>query len=186
MECEFDDQYLLRLRAGHRETEEHFYGYFRPRVLMKLRKGVHPGSEAEDVCQKVLLTAYAAIRDGKGPEQGVKLPAWIFGMTRNLVFEWYRAQNHRPEQFDPDDPGGYDVASKENLELDRINLEIVEAVRNTIASMEPRDADILTAVFLDERKRPEICEEYGIERSHLRLLLHRALQRFKTIYRKAG
>jgi RNA polymerase sigma-70 factor (ECF subfamily) len=42
----------------------------------------------------------------------------------------------------------------------------------------------LKAVFLDERDRDEVCEEFGVDRAYLRVLLHRAKQEFKTEYVK--
>jgi RNA polymerase sigma-70 factor (ECF subfamily) len=43
---------------------------------------------------------------------------------------------------------------------------------------------LLKAIFLDERDRDEVCQEFGVDRDYLRVLLHRAKQEFKTEYVK--
>lgn len=173
----FDDDYVRRLVASDPVVETHFFHYFRGRLLMKLRKSVSPPSEAEDLCQRIFLIAVIALRDGRGPDDNRKLGGWMTGIARNLVSEWYRAP--KPDQLDPDER---DFASDKNLELDMITLERVDIVRKTVDSMSPRDAEILRAVFLEERDRDEICRQYGIDREYLRVLIHRALKRFKELY----
>ena len=48
----------------------------------------------------------------------------------------------------------------------------------------PRDSSLLKAVFLDERDRDEVCQEFGVDRDYLRVLLHRAKREFKAEYVK--
>lgn len=55
-------------------------------------------------------------------------------------------------------------------------------VRQVLAEMAPRDADILKAVFFDEQNPDSICESFGVDRSYLRILLHRAKERFRRQY----
>ena len=178
----FHDDYVRRLVAGDPAVERHFFEYFRGRLLMKLRKAVRPSSEAEDLCQRVFLIAATALRDGKGPDDNRKLGAWMNGIARNLVSEWYRAP--KPDQFDAET---HDCPSPENVELNMITLERVAKVRETLDSMPPppRDAEILRAVYLDDRDRDEICRAYGIDRQYLRVLIHRALKRFEELYPEA-
>ena len=47
-----------------------------------------------------------------------------------------------------------------------------------------RDAAILKAIFLDERDKDDICDDYEVTRSYLRVLVHRALELFRELYRK--
>ena len=175
----FDDDYVRRLVAEDPLVERHFFEYFRGRLLMKLRKAVRPSSEAEDLCQRVFLIAMVSLKEQKGPDDNRKLGAWMNGIARNLVSEWYRAP--KPDQFDPET---HDSASPDSVELNMITLERVENVRKTLDSMPPppRDAEILRAVYLDDRDRDEICRQHGVDRQYLRVLIHRALKRFEELY----
>jgi RNA polymerase sigma-70 factor, ECF subfamily len=61
-------------------------------------------------------------------------------------------------------------------------------VRRVLQTLPPRDADLLRAVFLEEGDKDEVCARFGVERDYLRVLLHRAKEKFKTNYlrRRSG
>jgi len=42
----------------------------------------------------------------------------------------------------------------------------------------------LREVFLEERDKDAICQDFGVDRDYLRVLLHRAKQAFKAVYLK--
>ena len=63
--------------------------------------------------------------------------------------------------------GGYSISSKAGRVCVRIERE---------------QYNVLKAVFLEERDRDEVCREFGVDRSYLRVLLHRAKQEFKSEY----
>jgi RNA polymerase sigma-70 factor, ECF subfamily len=177
----FDDEYVRRLLAGDPAVERHFFRYFHGRLRTKFVKGVHPPSEADDLCQRVFLIAFAALSGGKGPEDGRKLPAWMFGIARNLLSEWYRAP--KSDQFDP---ATHDVPSREDVELTYITLERIELVRQVIEWLDPpsRDRDIVKAIYIEERDRKEVCRDHGVDQQYLRVLVHRALKRFAELFQK--
>jgi len=62
--------------------------------------------------------------------------------------------------------------------------QIKDKVREILLELAPRDRSLLKAIFLDERDRDEVCQEFGVDRDYLRVLLHRAKQEFKTEYVK--
>lgn len=175
----FDDEYVRRLIASDAVVERHFFEYFRGRLLMKLRKAVRPSSDAEDLCQRVFLIAMVSLKERKGPDDNRKLGAWMNGVARNVVSEWYRAP--KADQFDET---AHDRPSPENVELQMISLERIEQVRKTLDSMPPppRDAEILRAVYLEDCDRDEICRRFDVDRQYLRVLIHRALKRFEEAY----
>ncbi len=47
-----------------------------------------------------------------------------------------------------------------------------------------RDRRLLREVFLEERDKDEVCNDFGVDREYLRVLLHRAKQSFKALYLK--
>jgi RNA polymerase sigma-70 factor (ECF subfamily) len=50
-----------------------------------------------------------------------------------------------------------------------------------IDELTPKDAAILKAIFLDERDKDSVCEQFGVGRGYLRVLLHRAKNRFRQL-----
>ena len=47
--------------------------------------------------------------------------------------------------------------------------------------MTPKDRFLICAIFLDERDKDEVCREQGVGRDYMRVLLHRAKQRFRQL-----
>ena len=50
--------------------------------------------------------------------------------------------------------------------------------------MRERDRDLLRAIFLEEKEKDEICREFGVDREYLRVLLHRAKERFRLSFQQ--
>jgi RNA polymerase sigma-70 factor (ECF subfamily) len=42
----------------------------------------------------------------------------------------------------------------------------------------------LREIFLEERDKDAVCQDFGVDRDYLRVLLHRAKQAFKAVYLK--
>jgi RNA polymerase sigma-70 factor, ECF subfamily len=176
----FDEDYLNRLRANDVETTTHFYVYFNRLLQMKLRSRRLAHHVIDDIVQETFLRALKKIKAGevRKPEC---LGAYVHGICRNVLSEHHR-QSIRVE---PIHENGFDVAD-EAIDLERIVLdeEIRVRVRKVLARMGDREGPILKAVFLDELDKDGICEEYGVSRDYLRVLVHRATDMFRDLYRK--
>jgi RNA polymerase sigma-70 factor (ECF subfamily) len=69
-------------------------------------------------------------------------------------------------------------APEPSAETALINDERSAKVRRIVGGPE-RDAQIVRALFLEDRDKDQVCAEFGIDRGYLRVLLHRALKRFR-------
>jgi RNA polymerase sigma-70 factor (ECF subfamily) len=50
--------------------------------------------------------------------------------------------------------------------------------------MPRRDRDLLRAIFFEEKDKDSVCREMGVDREYLRVLVHRAKDKFKALYEK--
>jgi RNA polymerase sigma-70 factor (ECF subfamily) len=57
-------------------------------------------------------------------------------------------------------------------------------VRQILNEMPQKDRNLLRAVFLEEKEKDTVCREFGVDRNYLRVLLHRAKDKFKVLYEK--
>jgi len=62
--------------------------------------------------------------------------------------------------------------------------ETEKKVREILDQLSERDRRLLREVFLEERDKNEVCRDFGVDREYLRVLLHRAKQSFKSLYKK--
>ena len=176
----FDDDYVRRLREGDRDTEEHFHAYFRDLLLLKLRRKLGSMEAVDEVRQEVFVRALARLgelRDGR------KLGGFMNGICNLVLMEYYRA-SQRAETLDE----RTDVAGDVDPDNEFDSLRNRTRVRRVLATLPERDAEILKAVFLEEGDKEEICRRYAIDRDYLRVLLHRAKEKFRHEYlrRKSG
>lgn len=178
---EFTDDYVQRLRDGEPWTEEHFVRYFNELLLIKLRHRLRAIEAVEDVRQEVFARVLRTLRSPDGLRDGRKLGAFVNAVCNNVLLETYRA-GKRTEQLDdtqyaqvPDTTTAVDQAL--------VNGETRARVRRVLEQLQPRDAMILRALFLEDRDKDDICRSFGVDRNYLRVLLHRAKEKFRGEYR---
>jgi RNA polymerase sigma-70 factor (ECF subfamily) len=179
----FDDEYVRRLREGDRWTEEHFLSYFQQLLLIKLRRRLPSLQAIDDVRQEVFVRVFRMLRaeDG-GLRDGRKLGAYVNTVCNNVLFEQYRQGNRDEPLLDEH----RELPTSEDVESALVAAEEREQVRRVIAKLPKRDADILRALFLEERTSEDVCALFGVDRGYLRVLLYRAKEKFRTAWRDGG
>jgi len=179
----FDGSYLDRLRAGDPRTQEHFGAYFSALIQVKLRSRLQAREAIEDVRQETFARFYVALREGRilHPE---RLGSFVNSVCNNVLLEHYRMSGRLSSLDDDEDP--YDPPSESAHLLDGlVARETEDQVREILDQLSERDRRLLREVFLEERDKDEVCRDLGVDREYLRVLLHRAKQAFKSLYKKS-
>lgn len=65
-----------------------------------------------------------------------------------------------------------------------VTTQIKHRVRQVLEELPERDRQLLQAFFLEEKEKDEVCREFGVDRDYLRVLLHRAKDKFRLLYEK--
>jgi RNA polymerase sigma-70 factor, ECF subfamily len=176
----FDAEYLRRLGAHDRATEEHFAAYFGERLKIILRAGGIDSHTIEDIKQETFCRVLAAIRAGhiNNPSG---FGAYVHAVCRNVRLEagreTYRNQHESLEYTDVPD----DAMSLEEIMQLKQNGQLV---REILAELPERDRHLLQARFFDDRDNEDVCGDFGVDRDYLRVLFHRAINRFGDLYKK--
>jgi RNA polymerase sigma-70 factor (ECF subfamily) len=175
----FDSGYLERLAAGDAAAEEHFHDYFRELIFIKLRARRLPDHIIDDVRQETFLRVFQALRKD-GIRQPDRIGAFVNSVCNNVLLEFLRAgaritlTDTTPDA--PDESG--------NSEQHLMDRERREHVRELLARMPHKNQRLLTAVFIDERPLNEVCDEFGVDRNYLRVLLFRARTQLRDAVRR--
>lgn len=171
----FSSDYVQRLTAGDPETESHFVSYFSELLLIKLRRLVRTRQALDDIRQETFLRVFRVLRQ-KGLAAPERLGAFVNGVCRNVMVEYYRSAAKHPQL----PVNGLDAAGERlDPEAELVTEESKRIVRRILERMRPKDRQILRLVFLDERDKDEVCRICQVDRNHLRVLLHRAKNRFR-------
>jgi RNA polymerase sigma-70 factor (ECF subfamily) len=175
----FDDAYLSRLREDDLPTQEHFRKYFTALMKVKLRSRLKSPEAVEDVQQETFVRFYIALRAGK-IQRADCLGQWVNSTCNNVLRETYR-EKVRTDSLDDDDAPELPAAPFDLTKM-IADRQAAQKVQKVIEQLSERDRRVLRAIFFEERDKDEVCRELGITRDNLRLLLHRAKQKFKALY----
>ena len=177
----FDEAYVKSLAAGDSATVEHFNRYFGELIFIKLRARQYAPQTIDDVRQETFLRVFQVLRRD-GIRQPERIGAFVNAICNNIVLEFGRAGSRIT--FMEETPDAPDEAL--GAEKDLIERERRAQVRELLSKMPAKNQKLLTAVFLEERSPDEVCEELGIDRNYLRVLLFRARTQLKDAVRKKG
>jgi RNA polymerase sigma-70 factor (ECF subfamily) len=177
----FDKAYVERLRNGDSATERHFVAYFEQLLRIKLRARMLPSETVNELRQETFSRVIAALRTQGGVRQPERFGAFVNSICNNVLMEFYRSSSRtRPlEDFHLDKTDK--VLDLEGLLVTR---QSNEQIRRILSHLPKRDCRLLRAIFLEEKDKEEVCREFKVDRDYLRVLLHRAKDKFRTLYLK--
>jgi RNA polymerase sigma factor (sigma-70 family) len=175
----FDADYLTRMRAKDKDTLNHFYKYFSIPVRNKVAHSV-AREDIDDIVQDVFAVVLARIDAGE-PREPEKLPGYVFGICRNLILHEYDRKKNPPI---PD----MDMASfadlRESVEEHLIRGWPKGRCQFILSKLPARYREAIQRVYVMEQDRPTAAREMGTTTDNFRLILCRALQRFKELWQK--
>ncbi len=177
----FDAQYVSRLTEGDASVEHHFTAYFGEFLRIKLHRRGWATHEIEDIRQETFLRVLQVLRQKQGLEHPERLGAFVNSVCNNIILEFYKSRARHPSY----DPAEYDPVDH-TIDMDGSVLaeENKKMVRVILGELPEADRKLLKMVFLEEADRDEVCRMMNVDRGYLRVLLHRALLRFKDLASK--
>jgi RNA polymerase sigma-70 factor, ECF subfamily len=173
----FDSGYVQRLAQADPETERDFTAYFGELLSIKLRSRLRSPELVEDATQETFLRVLRTLR-GNGIDNPEALGSFVNSVCNNVLFELYRQQSRLTEE-PVDRPSPADP-----VEAELVTAEERRDVRQVLSELPEKDSLILRWLFFDERKKEEICRTLGVDREYLRVLVHRAKNRFRADWLK--
>jgi RNA polymerase sigma-70 factor, ECF subfamily len=176
----FDRAYVERLRAGDAETERHFFAYFSELIVIKAR--ARRAVDVDDIRQETLLRVLRTLRAPGGLRDPGALGAFVNSVCTNVLRESGRSARRYDGSSDESDT----IPDKNTpgQESQMLIEERQQAVRRVLESLPPRDREVLRAIYFEDRDKARVCDELGVTREYLRVLVHRARNLFRTLYRE--
>jgi RNA polymerase sigma-70 factor (ECF subfamily) len=177
----FDGAYVGRLRQGDPQTEGHFVSYFEQLLRIKLRARMLAQDTVEELRQETLRRVITALRLPGGVRQPERFGAFVNSTCNNVLMEFYRSSG-RSEQLEEFHLDKTDRVL--DVESSVATQEMCQHVRRILDTLPKRDRQLLRAIFLEDKDKDEVCRLFHVDRGYLRVLLHRAKDRFKAVYLK--
>jgi RNA polymerase sigma-70 factor (ECF subfamily) len=155
--------------------------YFEKLLHIKLRARAISSDKVEDLKQDTFIRVIAAVRKEGGVRQPERFGAFVNSICNNVLLEYYRTLG-KNQQMDETHQEIPDLVL--DLEGMMVSKQCSEQVRKILSGLPARDRDLLRAVFLEEKDKDAVCRDIGVDRKYLRVLLHRAKDKFRAVYEK--
>jgi RNA polymerase sigma-70 factor, ECF subfamily len=172
-----DTELVASIKDGHSGAEAALYEKYSAKVYyLALRESKSP-PDAEDVRAETFLRVIQAVR-GSQLRSAEALPAFILGVTRNVLRELYVRRTQAGEDISSE-AVHLVTPSHEHLFLDR---EVQLAIEKTIQRLKSRERTILHMCFYEELSTEEIARQMNIAPERVRLVKSRALKSFRELH----
>ena len=156
--------------AAAGESFEELYRRTFPRVYAYVASLLRDRSAAEEVTAQAFERAYrrrSSYRPGRGPVE-----AWLFGIARNAALDELRRRRRRAG-FEEEPAAAGTAEGVEDGLLRR------ETVRAALASLEPRERDLVALKFAGGLSNAEIGRVLGMSESNAGTKLHRTIEKLR-------
>jgi RNA polymerase sigma-70 factor, ECF subfamily len=178
----FDEDYLRRLGARDPVIEAHFVSYFSERLKITLRARGVDSHTIEDVRQETFCRVWLAVRAGN-VQNPRGFGAYVHSVCKNVLSESRRVDvRNQHDPLESTDVADSQLGLEDLIERD----ENGKLVREVLAGLPERDRHVLHARFFEERDNDDVCVEFGVDRDYMRVLIHRAINKFGELYRKSN
>ena len=173
----FDAEYVHRLKEGDPATQRHFTRYFSDLLSIKLRSRLRSPHLVEEARQETFLRVLTTLHRN-GLDQPERLGAFVNSVCKNVLFELYRAESRTPN-LPEDAPEPPD--ERPSPEAGVVTLERKQVVERALDELPAKDRELIRQIFLEEKDKDEVCRDFQVDREYLRVLLHRAKNRFRAL-----
>lgn len=173
----FDQDYLIALKDRNADAENFLVTHFTRPVRLKLRARLRSPELIQDAWQETFLRVLTYFRSGKTLDNPASLPGFVHSVCHNVALEFLRGHT-RHDQIPENFPDAKDTSPSPESQM--VAAERQEFVRGVLRELPDKDRQILRRVFLDEEDKDRVCDEFHVDRTYLRVLLHRARNRFKS------
>ncbi|WP_434133340.1 sigma-70 family RNA polymerase sigma factor [Sporomusa sphaeroides] len=164
----------------NRFFDEIYRDYFL-RVYHYVLYRVNNYHDADDLSSEIFVKLFAGLH--RYHAQQAPLPVWIFTIARNTVIDYYR-RNSRPTTPLAAIP---DISDSRPGPDDRaVSRELWQHLQEALASLSPREREIIALKFWSGFSNREIAGMIGISESHTGVTLFRAMRRLRLILESRG
>jgi RNA polymerase sigma factor (sigma-70 family) len=131
-------------------------------------------ADAEDVTSEVFARAMRS-SDRFDPAKGTEA-AWVVGIARHAVADWYRRRNPEDPSDVPDAPGAPDEPADRAVAADDAS-----ALHRHLLVLSEREREAVALRFGAELSSPEIGSAMGISPTAARMLVHRGVTKLREV-----
>jgi len=156
----------------NQEMFREFYDRTAPGLWRFIFHGCRDAVAADDIMQESFIKFLRYV----DPEREVaEWKAYLYRIAGSRIIAHFRQNRTRPDELTEDLPAS-----------DRLDRESAMDVRHALNDMDARQRDMLWLAHVEGFSHVEIAGILGVAENSVRVLLHRARSRLKTLLRERG
>lgn len=175
---------ILQIRQGGREGLREIYEEYYKLIFSVILAVVRSREEAEDLTSDFFLKLWDKLADSYNPGRGHK--TWLVTAARNMAIDRFRRNSRVELTLDEDEegqPASSEVPSDENLEENVIS-DIT--VRQALATLDPREREILSLKLFSELTFKEIARVLGVPQGTVAWRYRGAIKKLSVYFEEVG
>ena len=156
-----DDKKLVgQIKSGNPEAERALIVHFGSRIARKVQYEIGAKNDDwKDVVNEVLLAVLENLRDGSfDPERGAALGSYIYGITRNKIFDYFKFKKKQQQQQAFYDGRDFGVADEFEME----KKELQNFMKKMLRKLKHKYQQVLYLRYYEEMSIAEISEKIGL------------------------
>ncbi len=173
---DFDPQ-IVETAKTDKEAFAKLYDFYFPKVYAFVMSKTGSSAAAEDIVSDVFMKILENLP--KYQDRGLPFTAWLFTVTRNILFDYYAKQKR-----------GETLALEEGLEIkdekkdfqpahQAQQSELKDKVKQVMDKLPERELSILQLKFFSGLNNREIAMVLNLSESNVGIILYRVLRRIK-------
>ena len=172
------------IRGGSRQAEAELVERYSHGVMIIIRREVRDTAVADDIYQDAFRIVLEKIREGdlREPE---RLSGFVCGVARNLVIDYFRRAARQENVAEIEEAALLPHPAPDQLQ-ELLQKEKADLVRQVLKEMpNERDIQALYRFYIADDDKEQICADLGLTSLHFNLVIHRARERFRELYKQA-
>lgn len=184
MKDEYQQRLVERIRSNDRAAEKELFLRYKDPIHWKVCRSIDARAEdLKDVVSEIYLAILEGLRkESFQPEKWESLDAYIWGITKNKIKDWFKKRKQEKKFFD-DDPRPENVATgTEEYLLE--NEELRKLLRAFIETLQPKYKEVLDLRYFQELSVPEISARLNLPPRRVSERINYALKLLRTACEK--
>jgi len=152
--------------------QEEIYLAYKDKVFGYLMGKVGHVQTAEDLCSEVFVKVFSRMEQYDEQKSGIS--TWIYTITRNTLYDYFRTR-HQTDELDEN------LAENGDFTESICNEEMLEALADALEKLPERERDLILLRYYQGETLRDIANRFGISYSYAKLLQSNALQKLQNL-----
>jgi RNA polymerase sigma-70 factor (ECF subfamily) len=177
-----DEMLVAQFQAGRQDAFDELMKRYKQRIYAYLLRSVKNYEDTEELTIEVFFKVYRALGDWQ-PQ--ARFSTWLYRIAHNLAIDYHRARARRQtyslddEELALDEPTAGDLGSNPEWQAEEGDRHRV--IRAAIDQLSPKQKDVFMLNRYEGLQIKEITEVLGMAEGTVKIHLHRAMKKLKTL-----